>query len=104
MVIMTNQASHYVYKREFFLKIQSHPGHVIYGQKIIDWPPPEWQTRISPRIFLKIQHVYGQKMIDPPEWQTRISLRIFFKDSTCVWSKDDWPPSMTDQDLHLEFF
>ena len=28
--------------------------------------PPVWQTRISPRNFLKIQHVYGQKMIDPP--------------------------------------
>ena len=23
--------------------------------------------------FLKIQHVYGQKMIDPLVWQTRIS-------------------------------
>ena len=49
--------------------------------------------------FLKIQHVYGQKMIDPPVWQTRISPRIYFKDSTCVWSKEDWPPIMTDQDL-----
>ena len=63
--------------------------------------PPVWQTRISPGIFLKIQHVYGQKMIDPPEWQTRISPRIFFKDSLCVWSKDDW---YDNQDLHLEFF
>ena len=27
--------------------------------------PLVWQTRISPGIFLKIQHVYGQKMIDP---------------------------------------
>ena len=26
--------------------------------------PPVWQTRISPRIFLKIQHLHGQKMID----------------------------------------
>ena len=32
-------------------------------------------------------------------WQTRISPRFFFKDSTCAWSKDDWPPLMTDQDL-----
>ena len=24
------------------------------------------QTRIPPRIFLKIQHVHDQKMIDPP--------------------------------------
>ena len=30
--------------------------------------PPEWQTRISPGIYLKIQHVYGQKMIDPLVW------------------------------------
>ena len=29
-------------------------------------PPQVWQTRISFRIFLKIQHVHGQKMIDPP--------------------------------------
>ena len=84
-----------------------------------DWPSQVWQTRISPRIFLMIQHAHGQKMIDPPKydrpgshleyffkdstctwskddwplqvWQTRISPRIFFKDSTCPWSKDDWP-------------
>ena len=31
--------------------------------------------------FLKIQHVYGQKMIDPLVWQTRISPWYFFKDS-----------------------
>ena len=41
--------------------------------------PPVWQTKIfSLEFFLKIQHVYGQKMIDPS--------------------------SMTNQDLHLEFF
>ena len=29
--------------------------------------PLVWQTRISHlEFFLKIQHVYGQKMIDPP--------------------------------------
>ena len=39
----------------------------MHGQKMID--PPVWQSRISPRIFLKIQHVHGQKMIDPP-WMT----------------------------------
>ena len=56
--------------------------------------------------FLKIQHVHGQKMIDPPGlWQTRISPRIFFKDSSCPWSKDDWPPRiMTDQDITKNFF
>ena len=26
-----------------------------------------WQTRISPRFFLKIQHVHGHKMIDSPD-------------------------------------
>ena len=41
-------------------------------------PPKECQTRISPRIFLKIQHVQSQKMIDPIQY--------------------DWPGS------HLEFF
>ena len=88
--------------------------------------PPEWQTRISPRIFLKIQHVYGQKMIDPlsmtnqdlhlgiflkiqmhmvkrwltpPEWQTRISPRIFLKIQHVYGQKMIDPPRMTDQDL-----
>ena len=42
-------------------------------------------------------------MIDPTVWQTRISPRIFLKDSTWTWSKDDWPPSMTDQDLPYNF-
>ena len=42
-------------------------------------------------------------MIDPKVWQTRISPRIFLKDSTWTWSKDDWPPSMTDQDLTYNF-
>ena len=68
------------------------------------WLTPQvWQTRISPRIFLKIQHVHGQKMIEPQVWQTRISPRIFFKDSTCTWSKDDWPPRYDRQGSHLEF-
>ena len=35
----------------------------VHGQKMID--TPVWQTRISPRMFLKIQHVHAQKMIDP---------------------------------------
>ena len=81
--------------RNFFKDSSAH------GQMMID--PLVWQTRISPRIFLKIQHVYGQKMIDPPRMtdqdltyahgQKMIDplrgslLRIFFKDSTCVWSK-----------------
>ena len=69
-----------------------------------DWPPQVWQTRISPRIFLKIQHVHGQKMIEPQVWQTRISPRIIFKDSTCAWSKDDWPPRYDRPRSHLEFF
>ena len=55
---------------------------------------PIWQTRISPRIFLKIQHVHGQKMIgaQPPQYDRQeYSTEFFFKDSTCTWSKDDWP-------------
>ena len=31
-------------------------------------PTQVWQTRISPRFFLKIQHVHDQKMIDPPQY------------------------------------
>ena len=100
----------------------------MHGQKMID---PPWQTRLPPRIFfkdstcvwskdvwapwiwltriwlssfLKIQHVHGQKMTDPPKvWQANISPRIFFKDSTCPWSKDDWPP-LGRPGSHLEFF
>ena len=77
---------------EFFLKIQH-----VYGQKMID--PRRMTDQDLTMNFFKDSNAHGQKMIDPPEWQTRISLRIFFKDSTCVWSKDDWPPSMTNQDL-----
>ena len=61
--------------------------------------PPVWQTRISPRIFLKIQHVHGQKMIDPQYDRPASHQEFFFKVSTCAWSKDDWPPGMTDSDL-----
>ena len=60
---MTNQD---LTRNSTFLKIQ-HDSNA-HGQKMID--PPEWQTRISPRIFLKIQHVYGQKMIDTPRIST----------------------------------
>ena len=75
----------------FFLKIQH-----VHGQKMTD--PPMWEARISPRIFLKIQLVHDQKMTNPI-WQARISPRIFFKDSTCAWSKDDWPTHVGGQDL-----
>ena len=65
-----------------------------------DWPHNKRQTRLSPRIFLKIEHVHGQKMIDPSIKDRQGShLEFFFKDSTCPWSKDDWAPSMTAQDL-----
>ena len=117
---MADQDSHL----EFVLKIQH-----VYGQKMIDppgmtpgydrpgshleffkdstcpwskddWPPTQvWQTRISPRIFLKIQHVHGQKMIDPPVWpvwQTRLSPRIFLKIQHMHGQKMmDPPPSVT---------
>ena len=96
------------------------------------WLTPQvWQTRISPRIFLKVQHVHGQKMIDPPgmtdldlsynffkdstyawvkRWLTPPRydrpgslLEFFVKNSTCAWSKDDWLPRY-DQDLSYNFF
>ena len=64
------------------------------------WLTPQYDRPGSHlEFFLKIQHVYGQKMIDPPSMTNQDLTRNFFKDSTCVWSKDDWPPSMTDQDL-----
>ena len=44
---------------------------------------------MSPRIFLKIQHVHGQKMNDPPRYDRPESHPEFFKDSTFPWSKDD---------------
>ena len=56
-----------------------------------DWTPTVWQTRISPRIFLKIQHVHGEKLNDPPGMTDQDLTLIFLKDSTCAWSKDDWP-------------
>ena len=43
----------------------------MHGQKMID-PPRYDRPGISPRIFLRIQHVHGQKMIDPAHvWQTQ---------------------------------
>ena len=43
------------------------------------WLTPQYDRPGSHlEFFLKIQHVYGQKMIDPPVWQTRISPRIYF--------------------------
>ena len=41
-------------------------------------PPWVWQTRISSRIFLKIQYVHGQKMIDPPMGMTDQDLAYNF--------------------------
>ena len=45
-------------------------------------------------IFLNIQHVHGQMMIDLPSMTDQdLTLNFFkddfFKDSTCAWSKDD---------------
>ena len=70
------------------------------------WLTPPGMTRPGSHLefFLKIQHVHGQKMIDPQVWQTRISPRIFLKYSTCAWSKDDWPPRYKGPGSHLEFF
>ena len=72
-------------------------GHVESLKKILG---ESLVKRISPRIFLKIQHVHGQRWLTPsPISLARILPRIFFKDSTCACSKDDWPPSMAGQDL-----
>ena len=60
----------------------------VHGQKMIDFPLG-LQTRISPTMFLKIQHVHGQKMIDPPGMTDQDLTYNVFKDSTCAWSKDD---------------
>ena len=38
-----------------------------------------WQTRISSRIFLKIQHVHGQKIIDPQYDRPGYHLECFLK-------------------------
>ena len=55
--------------------------------------PPGWQTRISPRIFFKIQHAHGQKMIDPQGWQTQISPRICFsRFNMCMGKRWLTPP------------
>ena len=46
-----------------------------------------------------------KRWLTPQLWRTRISTRIFFfKDSTCAWSKDDWPPRYDRPRSHLEFF
>ena len=51
--------------------------------------------------FLKIQHVYGQKMIDAPVWQTRIPPRIWF--NMCMVKR--WLiPQYDRPGSHLEFF
>ena len=67
------------------------------------WLTPQvWQARIYPRIFLKIQNVYGQKNIDPPwVWQTRLSPRFFLKIQHVHGQKMIVPlsPGMTDQPL-----
>ena len=49
--------------------------------------------------FLKIQHVYGQKMFDPLVWQTRISPGIFLKIQMHMVKRCLTSPRMTDQDL-----
>ena len=89
-----------------------------------------WQTRISSRIFLKIQHVHnqkmndppydrpgshlefflkiqcvhGQRMIDPSIWQTRISPRIFLKIQHVHGQKMIDPPSYDWPGSYPEFF
>ena len=63
--------------------------------------PPLCQTRLSTRIFLKIQHVHGQKMIDlPPLYDRQGShLEFFLKIQHVHAQKMIDPPCMTDQVL-----
>ena len=64
------------------------------------WLTPQYDRPGSHlEFFLKIQHVYGQKMIDPLVWQTRISPGIFLKIQHAHGQKMIDPPRMTDQDL-----
>ena len=65
------------------------------------WLTPQvWQTRISLRIFLKIQHVHGQKMIDPPRYDRPGShLEISLKIHHVHGQKLIDPPGTTDKDL-----
>ena len=56
-----------------------------------DWPPND-RPGSHLEFFFKIQHAHGQKMIDPPiDDRPGSHLEFFFDDSTCTWSKDDWP-------------
>ena len=62
--------------------------------------PPVWQTRLSPRIFLKIQHAHGQKMIDTTPYDRPGShLDFFLKIQHVHGQKMIDPPGMTDQDV-----
>ena len=81
-----------------------------------DWSHPHNQKMMTPswpgshlEFFLKIQHVYGQKMIDPPSMTNQdLHLEFFLKIQHVygVYGHQefhvkmiDWPPSMTNQDL-----
>ena len=64
------------------------------------WLTPQvWQTRLSPRIFLKIQHMHGQKMIDPPMYDIS-HLEFILKIQHVYGEKMIDPPGMTDQALN----
>ena len=53
-----------------------------------------------PRIFVKIQHAHGQKMIEPPRYDRPGSLLEFYLNIEHVHvQKMIDPPGMTDQDL-----
>ena len=57
-----------------------------------DWPPIMTNQDITLKIFYRVNMHMVKRWFIPPEWQTRMSPRIFFRDSTCVWSKDEWSP------------
>ena len=65
---------------------------------------PPWYNRPGSHleIFLKIQHVHGQKMIDPPTYDRPGSQLEFFLKIQHVHGQkmiDPPPRGMTDQDL-----
>ena len=70
------------------------------------WLTPQvWLTRIWLWIFLKIQHVHGQKIIEPPQYdRPGYHLEFFLKIQHVHSEKMTDPPSMTGQDLTWNFF
>ena len=67
-------------------------------------PPSRTDQDLHLEFFLKIQHMFGQKIIDPPVWQTRISPGMFLNSQHAHGQKMIDLPRMTDQELTRNFF